>query len=380
MKKAIFYILIFSISICCKNGEKEIEQTPISGSKDTLAIEKKQDSVKSSITTKPQTAETLKETGVVYVTAESGLTYREKPDINSEKLGKFELGSKLSVLEKTGIYLRITDEQKNIEGEWIMVESKRYKWHKGYVFSGFVIDSTEADFSKLPVDISYEFSFPQIQIDYQEIDLEFTKTTLSEFNEHQKSNNTENKDNIEPKPLKSVGNPQQGGYFILEINERLYKFPCGSEYSRPCYTYQGFNQYLNAYSIGQHGDGIYQTFYLDKDNGSIFRINSPYDDGNYGLYISPTRKRLVSVSSIDYDRFKEFYGSRSIIIIYDVENVKSFSEIKKAYIFSSKQWEISRVNWINDKSFILEVYDQTKKDDNGMDIPADTRYLKAMIK
>lgn len=261
-----------------------------------------------------------------------------------------------------------------------MVESKRDKWHKGYVFSGFVIDSTEADFSKLPVDISYEFSFPQTQIEYQEIDLEFTKTTLSEFNEHQKSNNTENKDYNEPKPLKSEGNPQQGGYFILEINERLYKFPCGSGYSRPCYTYQGFNQYLNAYSIGQHGDGIYQTFYLDKDNGSIFRINSPYDDGNYGLYISPTRKRLVSVSSIDYDRFKEFYGSRSVIIIYDVENVKSFSEIKKAYIFSSKQWEISRVNWINDKSFILEVYDKTKKDDNGMDMPADTRYLKATIK
>ncbi|MEC8831228.1 MAG: hypothetical protein VX772_02625, partial [Bacteroidota bacterium] len=75
MKKAIFYVIIFSISICCKNGEKEIEPTLISGSKDTLAIEKKQDSVESSIITKPQTSETLKETGVVYVTAESGLTY-----------------------------------------------------------------------------------------------------------------------------------------------------------------------------------------------------------------------------------------------------------------------------------------------------------------
>ena len=89
MKKAIFYVIIFSISICCKNGEKEIEPTLISGSKDTLAIEKKQDSVESSIITKPQTSETLKETGVVYVTAESGLTYREKPDVNSEKKGKF---------------------------------------------------------------------------------------------------------------------------------------------------------------------------------------------------------------------------------------------------------------------------------------------------
>ncbi|MGB5820911.1 MAG: SH3 domain-containing protein [Saonia sp.] len=379
MKKAILYILIFSFSVCCKNENKGIGQTPILGQKDSLGIEKNQDSVKPNIQTKPQKVEIPKEIGIVYVTAESGLTYREKPNINSKKIGKFELGSKLSVIEKTGIELEIKDEQKNIKGEWIKVVSKRYKWHEGYVFSGFVIDSTEADFSKFPIDVSFEFSFAQPQIEYQEIDLKFTETTLSEFNEHQKLRKTENKNYDEPKPFKSVGNPQKGGYFILEINDKLYKFPCGSGYSRPCYTYEGFNQFLNAYSIGQYGNGIYETFYLDKDNGLLFRVNSPYDNGNYRFYVSPTRKRLVSISSIDYERFKEFYDSRSELTIYDIDNVKSFSGIKKAYWYSSKKWEISKVNWVNDETFILEVYDKTKKDDNGMNIPVDSRYLKTTM-
>ncbi len=382
MRKTIFYILILVFSICCKNQKEKIEQVPVTAQKDSLEIIASRDSVKSTFQPKPQIIKTPKEIGIVYVTAENGLTYRKKPDINSEKLGKFELGSKLSVIEKTGTQLEIKDEHKTINGEWIKVASRRHKWYTGYVFSGFVIDSTKADFSSFPIDVSFEFDFAenQAQIEYKKFDLQFTESTFSEFNKNQISRKADNKKYEEPQPVKTVGNPQKGGYFILEIKNRLYKFPCGQGYSRPCYTYEGFNKYFNAYSIGQYGEGIYETFYLGKDNGSLFRINSPYDDGNYGLYVSPTKKRLAAISSIDYERFKEFYDSRSIIIIYEIDKVKNFSEIRRAYSYSSKKWEISRLNWINDKSFILEVYDKTKKDNNGMDIPADTRYLKAIMK
>jgi len=379
MRNTILHIIILLLLFSCKNKKKEIEQIQISRKKNSLTIDKNIDTIKPIIKSKYQIIQSQKEIGVVYVTAESGLTYRENPNINSEKLGEFELGSKLAVIEKTGIQFEIKDKQKNIKGEWIKVMSKRFKWHTGYVFNGFVVDSTKADFSKLIIDYSFVNStFKQPEIEYQKIDFEFTKTNLSEFNKYQTPINP-NKF-FEIKPLASVGNPQDGGYFILETNKNIFKFPCGKNYSRPCYIYQGFNQFLNAYSIGRVGDGIFETFYLDKDNNSIFKINSEYDDGNFDMYISPLKEKLIIVSSTNYEDYREYYSSRSSIIIYDIKKTKNFSDIKKAYGYYSENWEISNINWINEKSFILEVFDKTKKDDNGMDIPVDLSYLKVTLK
>lgn len=379
MRKTILYIIIFLTSFSCKKDEKKPSQ--FSKKKEPLEIGKDVDSIKSIPKTNPKTLEIPKEIGVVYVTAENGLTFRKKPDVNSEKLGKFELGSKLSVIGKTGEEIEIKDGKEKIKGEWIEVISKRYKWHRGYVFNAFIIDSAKADFSKIPVDVSFEFNFMQSnsKIDYKNIDLNLTETTFSEFNKYQEKEIIESKNHNESQLIKSSGNPQTGGYFIIQVKGRLYKFPCGSRYSRPCFIYEGFNNYFNAYTIGQLGYGIYQTFYLDKRNGSSFIVDSPYDNGNYSFYVSPTKNRLASISSIDYERLK-FYHSRSVITIYDIENIINLTEIKKAYTYSSQQWEVSRMNWIDDKSFILEVYDKTKKDDSGINIPTNIRYLKAQIK
>ncbi|WP_179007429.1 SH3 domain-containing protein [Winogradskyella forsetii] len=381
MRKTILHIIILLLLYSCKDKKKEIEQIQISKQKDTLVIDENIDSVKQTIQTKSKTRQTPREIGVVYVTAENGLTYREKPDINSEKLGKFELGSKLSLVEKTGIQLEVKDNQKTIKGEWIKVISKRYKWHIGYVFDGFVIDSTNADFSKLIIDYSFVNStLKQPKIEYQKVDFEFAKTNLSEFNKYQISKSENSDKSIEIKPLVSVGNQQDGGYFILKTNKNIFKFPCGKNYSRPCYIYQGFNQYLNAYSIGRVGDGIFETFYLDKDNSSIFKINSEYDDGNFDMFISPLKEKLIVVSSTNYEDYKKYYSSRSSLVIYDIKKIKTFTDIKKAYGYSSEDWEISNINWINENSFILEVYDKTKKDNNGMDVPVDLNYLKVTLK
>ncbi len=189
MRKTILHIIILLLLFSCKDKKTEVEQTQISIENDSLTIEKIIDSVKPTIKSKQQIIKNAKEIGIVYVTAESGLTYRTRPDINSEKLGKFELGSKLSVIQKTGIELKIKDEHKNIKGEWIKVASKRYKWHKGYVFSGFVIDSTKADFSITPIDVTYNYNLiknnlSELKIKYEDIDLKFVETTHTEFNKY----------------------------------------------------------------------------------------------------------------------------------------------------------------------------------------------------
>ena len=382
MKNTILHIIILILLIGCKDKKKGIEQIQIPKEKDTLVIDKQTDSVEQPINAKSKVVKTPTEIGVVYVTAESGVTYREKPDINSKKLGKFELGSKLAVMEKTGIQSEINDKQRNIKGEWIKVISKRFKWHTGYVFDGFVIDSTKADFSKLIIDFSFVNiqKFEQPKIEFQEVDFEFNKTNLSEFNKSQISKYEGPNKSIEIKPLVSVGNPQDGGYFILETNKNIFKFPCGENYSRPCYIYKGFNKYLNAYHIGRVGEGIFETFYLDKDNNSILKIGSEYDDGNFEMYVSPLEEKMIIVSSTNNEDYKKYYSSRSTMVIYDIKNINNITDIKKAYGYSSENWEISNINWISENSFILEVFDQTKKDNNGMDIPIDLRYLKVELK
>lgn len=368
MKKTILHTIILLLLLSCKEKKREIEYINTTEQKDTLVIDKNVKSIEQKTQSERKKVHSPEEISVVYVTAESGLTYRKEPDINSEKLGKFGLGSKLSVIEKTGKQLEIKDEQNTIKGEWIKVISKKFRGHIGYVFSGFVIDSAKADFSKTPVDISFEFNFNKIytETQYKEINLEFTKTTLSEFNKHLKDNRTHD----ESKPLKSVGNTQEGSYFILEINKKLYKFPCGKNYSRPCYSYISFNKYLNAYIIGFSGDGIYETFYLDKNNGSC----SPFYEGAESYYYgSPNNKRLAKISSID----PEF---RSGIAIYDINNIKSFYNTGIAYWYSSKKWGVHNVVWIDDDSLILEVYNETRIDDNGALIPIDLKYLKTTLK
>jgi hypothetical protein len=382
IKQILLLGLLLIMQLSCINEKKNSQQVLLEPQKDssqTAEITKFEDSV---IGIMPRTKHEAKKLAVVYVTAVNGLICRKSPRVSSKELVKFELGAKLSVIDSTGLQFEIKEGHKTISGEWIKVVShKKYRPYTGYVFSGFVVDSATADFSKVPIDVSYQFDFLEnsAQIDFNEIDLKFSPSTFTEFNKYDKINNTAQNSSSLIKPLKIVGNPQIGGYFIIDVNNRLYKFPCGKSYSRPCYIYQGYDKHFNAYVIGQLGEGIYETFYLDKDDGSFFRINSPYDNGNYNLFTSPSKKRLVSTSSIDYQRFQDFYGARSVITIYDIEGIQSFIDIKKAFSYETGEWEISGLNWIDDKSFIIEVYDKTTTDEKGRLIPTDTHYLKITL-
>ncbi len=344
-------------------------------------IDKNIDSDKQTIQTKPKITQPPKEIGIVYVTAESGLTYRKKPDINSEKLGKFELGSKLSVIEKTGEQLEIKDNQKTIKGEWIKVISKKYKWHSGYIFSGFVIDSTKADFSKLPIDYGFIpiSERKKAEVKFEKLSLLLTKINFSEFKKYNSPKRKSKSDLNKIEPLKSVGNPQEGGYFLIKTDKNIFKFPCGKNYSRPCYIYENYMPSINSYSIGILGDGMAESFLLDKGNNSTLHPTYEYDHGGFGLNVSPLKKSLIVYSSIDYEDYKKYYDFKSYIVVYDITDIDYLSDIKNAYVFTTDDWQINRINWINNSSFVLEVFDKTQSDENGKRILTNIRYLKATI-
>lgn len=98
-----------------------------------------------------------------FVTAKSGLFIREKPNINSSKIGKLPYGSVIALLETTNKELEVTDNGKVIKGNWIKVafynapfivsNFKGYKHEEeGYVFSGFTEKLNKATITVKEID------------------------------------------------------------------------------------------------------------------------------------------------------------------------------------------------------------------------------------
>ena len=93
-----------------------------------------------------------------YVTADSGLTVREKPDVAASKLGKLMYNEAVELVEKTKIKLVIVDEGNRISGEWVKIKMNGYQDLKGYVFNGFLSET------KMPKIINVKFPEANVHI------------------------------------------------------------------------------------------------------------------------------------------------------------------------------------------------------------------------
>jgi len=90
-----------------------------------------------------------------YVSADSGLTLRERPDVNSGKLGKLAYGDAIEITEKTDKALVIIDEGEKVAGKWVKVKTPS---KSGYVFNGYlskekIAESIEVYHSGLTVEL-----------------------------------------------------------------------------------------------------------------------------------------------------------------------------------------------------------------------------------
>ena len=89
-----------------------------------------------------------------YVIADNGLSIREKPDVNSEKIGRLKYGESIEISENTGEKLVIVDSGKTVSGNWVKIKT-RTKY--GYVFDGYLAkeltNSIEADYKGLNIKI-----------------------------------------------------------------------------------------------------------------------------------------------------------------------------------------------------------------------------------
>lgn len=70
-----------------------------------------------------------------HVSAKSGLSLRNQPDVSSKLLRKLAYGKAIGVLENTGKKLVVVDAGEKISGEWLKVDTRN---HIGYVFNGYL--------------------------------------------------------------------------------------------------------------------------------------------------------------------------------------------------------------------------------------------------
>ncbi|MEM8901111.1 MAG: SH3 domain-containing protein [Bacteroidota bacterium] len=77
---------------------------------------------------------------IQYVMAESGLNMRNSAGTSGEKIGKLALGTEVEVVAYTGTSFTISDNGKEIKGEWVEVKARNGALanKSGFVFNGFL--------------------------------------------------------------------------------------------------------------------------------------------------------------------------------------------------------------------------------------------------
>ena len=76
---------------------------------------------------------------VYYVSAENGLFARKAPDRGSSSITKLNYGTKVDVLERTGLHLDILDRGDKVSGEWVKINAHLpYDLVQGYVFDAYL--------------------------------------------------------------------------------------------------------------------------------------------------------------------------------------------------------------------------------------------------
>lgn len=124
----------------------------------------------------------------LYVMANSGLTLRVEPSLDSESLGVVEFGSSVQVLNQPDS-IQKTEVFNWVKGKWIFVE---YDGVNGYMFDGYL--------SALPIPV---YEFERCQMD---LDLVYPLESWADVNLGEKNSKT-----IEAGLLKKVTNEYIGG-------------------------------------------------------------------------------------------------------------------------------------------------------------------------
>ena len=246
------------------------------------------------------------------VIAEHGLVVRNKPELRSERVGKLYEGEPVELIEDTKIRLEITDNDKTIEGNWFLVESKSRTTSKleGYVFSGYLMKNNDywnvgwgCEQSKIVCSAEFSTKFSDYKIynfqitDYLRTNIKSDTLVLYEevFNE------------IGDKLLKVK---PRGNYKNIEIH-----------YTRI--------ETLNDWGETKNSDGIIPKWKGSKPYVKLEPVNEFYfriPKTDYEIIREFTAKELNLVRSPDWDLVGEGwwyprYQYKGLIVPYEIKSI-----------------------------------------------------------
>ncbi len=250
---------------------------------------------------------------IKYVTAKSGLIFRDKP--KGKRLGKFEFNEKLIITEHTNVFQEIKNDNKILKDEWV---GTKFNDKTVYVFGGFL--STKK--TKITLELVKYFMGNKVWLsqDFMET-FEKTKSISSSLNYKQlryteiayyaKENRLYVNSVMEPNPCIINSSLIVGGLFwedeakITQINNKTLTFKCKNDYY------------------------IYIKTNIDKPTDEYYRFDN-YATDNFihkimkGKYIFKTEKGSKNIT--DKEFLYHSYSANEIRIdghIYQIDNIKN---------------------------------------------------------
>lgn len=311
-------------------------------------------------------------TRIAYVSAKSGLNFREGPAIDEPKSGTFLYGTRVVILEETNIPFELTDNGERIKGQWVKVTADitstnfsnvpRGNSLSGYVFDGFLADSSEVNFREMPIHERLAIVRPDYEL-RSELELDYEDITATQFRAFQAAFD----DKIS---FDSTKREKVNASFILQTKDYRYRYTCNKNWSS-CNYYMGKLEPLHLY-ITSFTKEIGELYLTDSLNNKVYIPHSPFDAGCFPPVISPKNQQLILYASSPFDR-------EAFISLYQISPAGSDSTFNSYESFYTTAWRIAELVWIDESKIALHVFDDYGLDAEGRSKLVGERFLKAWL-
>lgn len=341
----ISILIILSIIMFGSYGCKD--KTTKSISPKEQIEQKKEDTISENID-KPVQKKTPR-SYTAFVSAESGLNYRQSP--KGKVLGKFELNTRVKVIERTKIFEELLDGGKNLKGEWLGIEKEM---DTVYVFSEFL--SYNFVYSKMNIYKTSPFLKSKDGDDktaFVNLSESYFKNEQTDFLIQSQENGTDTielNSNQKLKFLNTIGAKELDSVFIYEMEtDSIQIYPIKDLPVIACIDVYG-SGYEFGLDLGKNYQGSYNNYaYVGNRN--------PFKRGG----LKPIIWKKIDKSTV-YSKFGK------------LENSAFLSELKfqKSYFYSQKNMDYylfdeRRVVVINRDNQEI-AFDKTYSDGEGVSI------------
>lgn len=168
--------------------------------------------------------------------------------------------------------------------------------------------------------------------------------------------------------LKSLGNGMHNNesmiddsrYFTLTTPNNCYEFRSNGYNEN--YQYLGHIHSIDCHVYYAYGLDAGFLYLLNDYTDEILALLSTFDSGVTGMISSADERTMVYYSSSERQKYSEYYSHRAEITICDVMKDGETKRIKSPQIFTTKDWSIEEISWIDNSTIALKVYNEVDWD------------------